>query len=114
MSWIRRLRSLFEKQKLEDQLDEELQFHIDARTQEFIATGMAPEEVRMTAPKAEGPEEDAVSSVAPSTEDSHLNVPRAPVLSCRLRQESCGVPAPFDPRFNEAKVMHLNHGFLAV
>ena len=59
MSWIRRLRSLFETQKLEDQLDEELQFHIDTRTQEFIATGMAPEEVRMTAPKAEGPEEDA-------------------------------------------------------
>ena len=29
MSWIHRLRSLFEKQKLEDQLDEELQFHIE-------------------------------------------------------------------------------------
>ena len=36
MSWIRRLRSLFEKQKLEDQLDEELQFHIEMRTREFV------------------------------------------------------------------------------
>src|SRR5260370_930661 len=46
MAWIRRLGSLVEKQKLEDQLDQELQFHIEMRTQEFIATGMAPEEAR--------------------------------------------------------------------
>ena len=44
MSWIRRLRSLFEKQKLEDQLDQELQFHIEMRMQESIAAGMTPEE----------------------------------------------------------------------
>src|SRR5260370_20169750 len=49
MSWIRRLRSFFEKQKLEDQLDDELQFQIDTRTQEFIATGMTPQEARYRA-----------------------------------------------------------------
>src|SRR5436190_20612206 len=49
MSWIRRLRSFFEKQKLEDQLDDELQFHIDTRTEEFIATGMTPEQARYRA-----------------------------------------------------------------
>src|SRR6266850_6710464 len=54
MSWIRRLRSLFETQTLEDQLDEELQFHIDTRTQEFIATGMAPEEARYRAQRLFG------------------------------------------------------------
>src|SRR5205809_7546848 len=46
MSWIRRLRSLFEKQKLEENLDDELQFHIEMRTQEFVATGMTPEDAR--------------------------------------------------------------------
>ena len=54
MSWIRRLRSLFEKQKLEDQLDEELQFHIDTRTQEFVATGMTAEEARQRAARLFG------------------------------------------------------------
>src|SRR6266850_2012775 len=54
MSWIRRLRSLFEKQKLEDQLDEELQFHIEMRAQEFIATGMTPEEARYRAQRVFG------------------------------------------------------------
>ena len=54
MSWIRRLRSLFETQKLEDQLDEELQFHIEMRTQEFIATGMTPEQARYRAQRLFG------------------------------------------------------------
>src|SRR5882672_932504 len=54
MSWIRRLRSLFEKQKLEDQLDEELQFHIEMRTQEFVASGMTPEEARYRAQRLFG------------------------------------------------------------
>lgn len=54
MSWIRRLRSLFEKQKLEDQLNQELQFHIEMRTQEFVASGMAPEEARHKAQRLFG------------------------------------------------------------
>src|SRR6266404_4193615 len=54
MSWIRRLRSLFEKQKLEDQLDEELQFHIEMRTREFVAAGMTAEEARQRAARLFG------------------------------------------------------------
>ena len=44
MSWINRLLGSLRKDKLEDQLDDELQFHIEMRTQEFIAAGMTPEE----------------------------------------------------------------------
>ena len=54
MSWIGRLRSLFEKQKLEDQLDQELQFHIEMRTQEFVASGITPEEARHKAQRLFG------------------------------------------------------------
>ncbi|PYT32974.1 MAG: hypothetical protein DMG57_00085 [Acidobacteria bacterium] len=54
MSWIGRLRSLFEKQKLEDQLDEELQFHIEMRTREFVSAGMTAEEARYRAQRLFG------------------------------------------------------------
>jgi hypothetical protein len=54
MSWIRRLRSSFQKQRLEEHLDDELQFHIEMRTQEFIAGGMAPEEARRQAARLFG------------------------------------------------------------
>src|SRR5260370_30485903 len=46
MSRIHRIRSSFKKQKLEENLDDELRFHIEMRTQEFIATGMTPEQAR--------------------------------------------------------------------
>src|SRR5437667_3463576 len=46
MSWIRRLRSFFEKEELEDNLGDELRFHLEMRTQEFVAGGMAPEDAR--------------------------------------------------------------------
>jgi hypothetical protein len=46
MSWINRLYGSFRKNKLEDQLDEELQFHIEMRTQEYVAAGLTPEEAR--------------------------------------------------------------------
>ena len=49
MSWINRLLGSLRKEKLEDQLDDELQFHIEMRTQEFIAAGMDPEEARYRA-----------------------------------------------------------------
>src|SRR2546422_8191067 len=49
MSWIRRLRSSLQKQKLDENLDDELQFHIDARIQEFIAAGMSEDEARARA-----------------------------------------------------------------
>lgn len=46
MAWIHRLLGSFRKDKLEDRLDDELQFHIEMRVQEFIAAGMTPEEAR--------------------------------------------------------------------
>lgn len=46
MSWINRLLGSFRKNNLEDQLNDELQFHIEMRTQEFIAAGMDAEEAR--------------------------------------------------------------------
>ena len=49
MSWINRLVGSFRKNKLEDYLDDELQFHVEMRTQEFIAAGMTPEEARYRA-----------------------------------------------------------------
>ena len=49
MSWITRLRGSFRSSKIGTEFDDELQFHIDARTQEFIATGLAPEEARRRA-----------------------------------------------------------------
>src|SRR2546423_6742040 len=49
MSWITRLVGSFRRSKIGTELDDELQFHIDARTREFIATGMEPEEARRRA-----------------------------------------------------------------
>ncbi|HLN02313.1 MAG TPA: ABC transporter permease [Bryobacteraceae bacterium] len=49
MSWINRLLSSLRRNKLDDQLDDELQFHIEMRTREFIAEGMTPEEARYRA-----------------------------------------------------------------
>src|SRR5690348_3589941 len=46
MSWIHRLAASLRKHPLEDDLDDELQFHIEMRTREFIASGMTPEDAR--------------------------------------------------------------------
>jgi predicted permease len=46
VSWITRLCSSFRKSKLGIELDDELEFHIEMRTQEFIAAGVPPEEAR--------------------------------------------------------------------
>ncbi len=54
MSLINRLLGSFRKNKLEDQLNDELQFHIEMRMQEFVASGMAPEEARHKAQRLFG------------------------------------------------------------
>ncbi len=46
MSWINRLIGSLRKDKLDEHLDDELRFHIEMRTQEFVAAGMQPEEAR--------------------------------------------------------------------
>jgi hypothetical protein len=44
-----RLRALFQKQKLDAEMDEELRSHIEMRTQQNIEAGMNPEEARYAA-----------------------------------------------------------------
>jgi predicted permease len=44
-----RVRSLFKRSAADSELDEELQFHIDQKTQEFIAKGFLEEEARFAA-----------------------------------------------------------------
>jgi len=49
MSWFNRLVGSLRKNRLEDQLNEELRFHLEMRTREFIAEGLTPEEARYRA-----------------------------------------------------------------
>ena len=44
-----RLRSLFRRDQVEQELDEELQYHLDRKTEENIGRGMSPEEARSAA-----------------------------------------------------------------
>src|ERR1017187_10960704 len=47
-----RLRSLFRRQRVEQDLDEELQYHLERKIEECIAQGMAPEQSRRAALRA--------------------------------------------------------------
>src|SRR5262245_50734868 len=49
-----RLRSIFRRQQVEQELDEELRYHIDRQIQENIAKGMTPDEARYAAMRALG------------------------------------------------------------
>ena len=44
-----RLRALFRRRRLDDELDEELQAHLEEKTQEYIAGGLSPEEAHYAA-----------------------------------------------------------------
>ena len=54
MSWINRLVGSLRKRPLENDLNDELQFHIEMRTQEFVAAGMTAEEARQQAARLFG------------------------------------------------------------
>ena len=54
MSFFKRLRSFLRREKLDAELDDELQFHLDQRTQDFIDEGMTPREARYAARRAFG------------------------------------------------------------
>ncbi len=58
LRWVRiarlRLRTLFRRAKVERELDEELQYHVDRQTAENIARGMSPPEARAAALRALG------------------------------------------------------------
>src|SRR5262245_27183288 len=47
-----RLRSLFQVSRLEQELDEELSYHLERKTDEFIAQGMEEREARLDAPRS--------------------------------------------------------------
>jgi predicted permease len=49
-----RLRSLFRRRLVEQELDEEIQYHVDRQTEELIAKGCAPEQARFQALRAIG------------------------------------------------------------
>ena len=49
-----RLRALFFKSKMEEELDEELRFHLEREIEENIARGMSPEEARFAALRSFG------------------------------------------------------------
>ncbi|HEV2246057.1 MAG TPA: permease prefix domain 1-containing protein, partial [Terriglobia bacterium] len=54
MGWLNRIAAIARHRKLERELDEELQHHIELKTQENIAAGMPPEEARYAALRAFG------------------------------------------------------------
>ena len=54
MSWIHRIRASFQKQELDENLEDELQFHIEMRVKELVATGMSPEEAHYKAARLFG------------------------------------------------------------
>src|SRR5208337_2930251 len=47
-----RLRSLFRRTRVEQELDEELQYHLERKTEEYLAQGLTPEEARKAAARA--------------------------------------------------------------
>jgi len=49
-----RLRSILWRERVDRELDEELQFHLDQLIEERIAAGMTPEEARLDARRAMG------------------------------------------------------------
>jgi len=51
--WLR-IRSLWQRREVKQEIDEELRFHLDQRTEEFIAAGMSPEDAAREARKRFG------------------------------------------------------------
>ena len=49
-----RLRSLFRRRQVEQELDEELRYHLDRQIEELIAKGLTPTEARYAALRALG------------------------------------------------------------
>jgi predicted permease len=49
MGWFRKLKATLRPRGLDNALDDELRFHIEQRTEDFIAQGMGPEEARREA-----------------------------------------------------------------
>lgn len=48
-AWRVRLRALFRRDRLEDDMDRELRFHLDQLVDEHVASGLSPAEARRRA-----------------------------------------------------------------
>ena len=40
MNWVNRISNLFRRNQIDEELEEELQFHLDARTRDNLSAGM--------------------------------------------------------------------------
>src|SRR5690348_4093631 len=49
MAWFNRLANIFRLEKLRSEINEELQYHIEARTADNLAAGMSPQQARLDA-----------------------------------------------------------------
>src|SRR4051812_14925134 len=49
MSWMNRLSGLVRREKLDAELDAEVQFHIESRVRQYVAEGMTPDEAQRRA-----------------------------------------------------------------
>src|SRR4051812_28198401 len=49
-----RLRSLFRRERVEQELDDELRYHVEHLSEEYLARGMSPKEARCMALRAMG------------------------------------------------------------
>ena len=79
--WLTRLRFLISP-KPHREIDDELQFHIERQTQEYIATGMTPQEARRKALVAFGGVESVRAQSHEQRPGFFLEIGRA---SCRER-----------------------------
>jgi hypothetical protein len=43
VSWVNRISNLFRRNQVDDELEEELQFHLDARTRDYLSAGLNAE-----------------------------------------------------------------------
>ena len=67
MGWLRRLGSTVVGKRLERMLDEEMRFHVDERTDEYVRAGMTPREARRSALIKFGSIDAAKEAVARAT-----------------------------------------------
>src|SRR5438105_15768746 len=70
MRWIRRL---FQKSHAEEQLDQELRFHLDRQIADHIATGISPEEARRRATLEFGGLDRVKEEVRDTRWETHLD-----------------------------------------
>src|SRR5262245_2258319 len=49
-----KLKSIFRRERVEQELEEEFQFHLDHRIEEFVQQGLSPAEARIAALRAMG------------------------------------------------------------